>query len=237
MDEQAPIRLVRIDEPRRREILDAAVTLFASRGYRETTVAEIAGELGIDADAFHRHFRCKRDLLDAVLEGVVVEILAVLGAEEGPATAESLAAYRERIERVAAGLYRMWDDNPALRMVLLQADAIDTAFQARFRSVYGLVVTLIVGFLEHGVERGFLRADLEPIGSAEALVGLLLGGALREAYPTGPGDREGYTAAAVQIMLSGVAGVQASSSQPVTSSAAPRTEPGRLAGHCDQLGA
>jgi AcrR family transcriptional regulator len=209
MDDQLAVRRQgSLPDQRREEILDAAVRLFAQHGYRDTTIADIAREIGMGHGVFYRHFTGKRDILAAIVERVVGEVLGVLrGAGGGPA--RTAAEYRRQLESIVSGLYAIWDANPALRIMLLRADAIDGEFQARFRSTYGLVVTLICGPLQCGMEAGFLPADLDAVATAEALVGLLLGGAMREAFPRGPGDRERYVAAALRLMFDGLGGGRA----------------------------
>lgn len=44
------------------DILDAAESLFAERGYRETTVAEIAARSGMSPANLYRHFENKEDI-------------------------------------------------------------------------------------------------------------------------------------------------------------------------------
>jgi len=56
------------DSPRTRErILDAALTLFADRGYEATSMREIAEQLGITKPALYYHFDSKADIVRAML--------------------------------------------------------------------------------------------------------------------------------------------------------------------------
>ena len=52
----------------RAELLDAAVRVFARRGYREASVEEIADEAGYSKGALYWHFSGKAELLTALLE-------------------------------------------------------------------------------------------------------------------------------------------------------------------------
>lgn len=51
----------------REEILKAALTLFASRGYEAVSVSDIAGELSITKGALYRHFESKQAIFDEIL--------------------------------------------------------------------------------------------------------------------------------------------------------------------------
>ena len=48
-------------------VLDAALTLFAERGYHGTAVSQIAASLGIRTSSLYNHMRSKQDLLEAII--------------------------------------------------------------------------------------------------------------------------------------------------------------------------
>src|SRR4051794_36153563 len=54
--------------PARRDLLTAALRVFARRGYREAGVDEIAAEAGYSKGALYWHFSGKEELLTALLE-------------------------------------------------------------------------------------------------------------------------------------------------------------------------
>ncbi len=51
---------------RRREIVDAAIALFAERGYNETTVQDVAAAAGVATGSVYIHFESKDALLHAI---------------------------------------------------------------------------------------------------------------------------------------------------------------------------
>jgi len=53
---------------RRAAIVDAAVRLFAERGFRGTTTRELAAAVGVTEPVLYRHFKTKRELYDAIIE-------------------------------------------------------------------------------------------------------------------------------------------------------------------------
>ena len=48
-------------------ILDAALTLFAEKGYHTVSVAEIADAVGIKAPSLYKHYKSKRDIFNSIL--------------------------------------------------------------------------------------------------------------------------------------------------------------------------
>ena len=56
-------------------VLDAALTLFAERGYHGTAVSQIADSLGIRTPSLYNHMRSKQDLLEAIIGRTVDGVL------------------------------------------------------------------------------------------------------------------------------------------------------------------
>ncbi|OLT13354.1 hypothetical protein BJF78_03075 [Pseudonocardia sp. CNS-139] len=87
----------------RREILDAALLVFAARGWSGATLDGIARRAGLTRGAVHHHFRDKDELLGAVLAEqwarVEPAVLAPLHAGGPPAArlAGFVAGYLERL--------------------------------------------------------------------------------------------------------------------------------------------
>jgi AcrR family transcriptional regulator len=70
---------------RREAILDAATTLFSTRGYADTGIDDIGEAVGITGPAVYRHFKSKQELLLATLERSVEHastIAAIVESEE-----------------------------------------------------------------------------------------------------------------------------------------------------------
>ncbi|GIG68413.1 TetR family transcriptional regulator [Phytomonospora endophytica] len=81
-------------EPNARERLsEAALELYAERGFEQTTVAEIAGRAGLTERTFFRHFGDKREVLFGGAEKLL-DLLAetVAAAPAGAAPIEAVAA-------------------------------------------------------------------------------------------------------------------------------------------------
>jgi AcrR family transcriptional regulator len=63
-------------EERRRELLDAARSLFLKNGYRETSMDDIARKAGLTKGALYFHFSNKDDILIQLVKSFHVEIVA-----------------------------------------------------------------------------------------------------------------------------------------------------------------
>ena len=61
---------------RRADMVAIAAELFAQKGYRATTVREIADAAGILSGSLYHHFDSKESIGDEILSGFINEVLA-----------------------------------------------------------------------------------------------------------------------------------------------------------------
>lgn len=71
-------RINKNHQERRTEIMQTASSLFQKSGYQNTSVNLIIETLGISKGAFYHYFKSKEQLLDALVELFVDEVLAVV---------------------------------------------------------------------------------------------------------------------------------------------------------------
>jgi AcrR family transcriptional regulator len=84
----------------RGRLANAAMELFARRGYDETTVAEIAERAGLTERTFFRHFKDKREVLFAGSAGL--EHLIVSRVADAPAGTSPMEAVVSALEAAGA---------------------------------------------------------------------------------------------------------------------------------------
>ncbi|MEM8924145.1 MAG: helix-turn-helix domain-containing protein [Actinomycetota bacterium] len=96
-------------------ILDAAVALFAERGFHGATVAAVADRAGISKGLVHSYFPAKDDLVVAAVERYVAGV-AELAAEVPPEHSPA-----QRLAEFARAIGRRTDEDPAWFLVHLRA--------------------------------------------------------------------------------------------------------------------
>ncbi|WP_248962739.1 SACE_7040 family transcriptional regulator [Sphaerisporangium perillae] len=99
----------RVPSPRRREILDAAATLFAARGFHGVSIEEIGGAVGISGPALYRHFSGKESLLSEMLLDIS-ERLRTSAVERATRAADG----EQALDALLAGQIDFALDHPAL---------------------------------------------------------------------------------------------------------------------------
>jgi AcrR family transcriptional regulator len=190
----------------RREIIDAAFDCFAERGYHATGIADIAARLGIGHGTFYRYFDNKRDIVDHVVDDLVGRITAALSAENAPDAVSTLDDYREQSARIGESLARIFSEDPRVpRLLLFDAPGIDNAMAERILDLFDVAAALTAAYLSHGVELGYLRADLDVGSTATAINGMILASAIASLRKSGPEHQRRLSEALRRVMYDGIA--------------------------------
>jgi AcrR family transcriptional regulator len=189
----------------RREIIAAAFDCFAERGYHSTGIADIAARLGIGHGTFYRYFGNKRDIVDHVITDLIERVLQALTAENAPDAVDTLDDYRTQSARIGESLGRIMLEDPRVpRMLLLEAPGIDPAMGERILDLLETSAALTAAYLEHGVQLGYLRDDLDVPGTAQAINGMILGSAMAAIRNPDPGDQRRLSEAIRRVMYDGI---------------------------------
>lgn len=143
---------------RREELLAIAAGLFAERGFKNTTVRDIADAAGILSGSLYHHFDSKEAMVDELLDTFQTELWKqydAIEASDATAKAKLVAIVRASFE--AIGEHRN-------EVAIFQSDALYLATFERFAYLIERnrkFRTLWTGLLEAGVASGELRADLD----------------------------------------------------------------------------
>lgn len=190
-------------ELRKREIADTAARLFAERGYHQTAVTDIARTMEIGHGTVYRYFENKREILDEVFDDLVSRLLATALSDKAPDAATTLEQYRAQVRHFATAFWELFDSDPAVRMLLRQAESVDPEMSARVTGFIEAASRLVAGYLENGQSRGFVADDVDVLATGQAVVALIVGSML--CLRTDDADvRSRYTEAAIALMFNGV---------------------------------
>lgn len=156
---------------RRAEILQAARRLFAQSGYRGTSLAMLAEEVGITDAGLLYHFPTKNDLLLAVLEETDKEQETRMSGGLDTANAEYISAWAE--------FGKVLEEDPVLMAldVLMSAEHLQTAsdFNEYFQRRYEAFRDRLVRSFKKGKADGIYHADFNPNIEAALMIATLDG--------------------------------------------------------------
>jgi len=145
---------------RREAILDAAIRLFADRGFRGVTTRELAAEVGVTEPVLYQHFPSKRDLYTAIIEHKMTQSgarhcdLKSLCAED--------CSDHEYFSRLARLIIAWHEDDPTFIRLLLQSGLEGHELRVIFHErMSGDFMGFVSGSLATRMASGTLR-QLDP---------------------------------------------------------------------------
>jgi AcrR family transcriptional regulator len=156
-------------EQRRQQLVDVALELFARRGYRATTMDDIADAAGVTKPLVYQHFSSKRALYLELVNSIAQELLiAIRGAvmqAEGP---------RQQVEMGFAAYFRMViSREDEFRLLYGRDHADDKELGRALRTVEDAIAAAIEPLIDAGLDDDHRRL------LAYAVVGMAEGASRR----------------------------------------------------------
>lgn len=151
-------------EVRRSQIMEAAVRLFARKGFARSTTRQIAREAGVAEGTIYRHFRSKEEILFSFLEATAFRTLGDMVSRAGQrGDAETLGdILRSRLE--------LGERHAALLKVVLGEALFDRRLaRALVRRIMMPASSILERLIAERIERGSLR-PVDPALAARALI-------------------------------------------------------------------
>ena len=182
--ERAPRRAAKLPaDARRQQVLDAAIRVFAERGYAGASTQAIAASIGVGEPTIYRYFPSKRELFLAAFDRCSTDILErwrALAAE----SASPLAAITRMGEWYVQQLRARPDDLLLRYRSLSHTD--DPEINARVRSNYRETLAFLEDLYAQARAQGQVDASLDP--RAQAWLFVALGAVLDQAQLLDLGD-------------------------------------------------
>jgi AcrR family transcriptional regulator len=153
-------------QERRRQILLAARTVFARRGYHRSGISNIVEEVAVARGTFYRYFDSKRAVFQAVLEEMMMEVVGVIRPID---VTKSLLP---QIEANVVRLIHAITDEDVCRVLFGEALGLDEEGDDAMRAFYGGALSRIEVALRAGQGLGVVRAGDVGV-QARMLLGLI----------------------------------------------------------------
>ncbi|WP_086055865.1 TetR/AcrR family transcriptional regulator [Bordetella genomosp. 9] len=152
----------------RERILEEAARLFADSGYENSTMADVAGSLGVTKAAIYHYFPTKQDIYDAIIIDVLSGLTATVAAEVARET-EPMA----RLRRFMLAHARYFQArHPQFVTMLIGYSGMQPGYRedaARLRDEYEQILRRLIA---EGVARGVFR-DVDPAQTGRAILSML----------------------------------------------------------------
>jgi len=152
---------------RRAELLEAAVRVFARKGFHQSRVGDIAEEAGVAHGLLYHYFRSKDEVLETIFRETWTQLVADTERIEVAGV-----PLREQLRRFARIYLGSWLVTPELVRVLVREVARSPEVGDRVEEIKGLFQAL-QRIVERGQEQGEFRNDVSPQLAAWIVYGAL----------------------------------------------------------------
>ena len=160
-------------DERRRQLLEAATRVFASKGYRSASISDIIAEAGVARGTFYLYFKSKEQVFLAIVKAFYDHVRGALAdaaptpelPDAGGPQAFLHASFRQWLGFFAA--------NRTLTAVMLkEASAIDPRFNKGLADLRHLAVSHFSARIQHLQSLGFVRPSVSPAFVAHLQLGV-----------------------------------------------------------------
>jgi AcrR family transcriptional regulator len=154
---------------RRRQILSAAVRVFARQGFHASRVSDIADEAGVAYGLLYHYFRSKDELLDTVFTerwALMLEAIAAADARDAPA--------RQKLDDIAGFIVGSYHHDPELMKVIIvevtrAANSFGQTHLADIRTAFDGIAKIVAD----AQQSGEFRRDVDPTFAAMSFYGVV----------------------------------------------------------------
>ncbi len=140
-------------EDRKQRILEVAQRLLTRNGWRNTTLAQIAGEAGVSPAGLLHHFESKEQLLHAVLDA---------RDQDDDSHADRAGDLIAQIAQVADRFHRAPELVGTFTVLLVENISPDAPLHDRVLDRHRDAVDIVADLIRRGQDDGRYRADLAP---------------------------------------------------------------------------
>jgi TetR/AcrR family transcriptional regulator, fatty acid metabolism regulator protein len=190
-------------EEKRRQLLDAAVRVFARKGFHATRVGDIATEAGVAHGLLYHYFESKDQVLEAVFQenwSVLLARIASVEETDEPAV--------DQLRHITAIVLRTWLHLPDVVRVVIREFGRSPEVAERI-GVLAQPIHAIERVIARGAERGEFRQDIDARFAATVFYGSI--DELLTAWVLGrlPSSEEDVAAAEQTLLEISLNGLQA----------------------------
>lgn len=183
-------RIVLDKEIRRIQLVDAAIKVFARKGYRGASITDIIETAGVARGTFYLYFDSKLDVFHSVMDRYLDLFKEVVAREVSRSYMNPLSA-GSTIRQSFLEWLRFYKDNRDLaKIVFREAMAIEPDYEKRCLEMLESCFQHWRKSIERFQKVGFVRRDLDPEFLNLAFCGIMINVVLRYIIPDPDADIE-----------------------------------------------
>ncbi len=145
---------------KRNAVIQAAMTVFSRRGFRQTTVEDIIQEAGVARATFYHYFKSKKDIF-LELAGNIVDSIYAIAQEQFADYPDTVEELRQRLERAFLLSFDYFGINRDFASIYFsEVIGMNPELDSKVVSFQSRLTELLTAFLKKGHEKG-LVGDLD----------------------------------------------------------------------------
>jgi AcrR family transcriptional regulator len=187
---------------KRRLILDAAVRVFARRGFNGCRVSDIADEAGVAYGLVYHYFRSKDEVLNTLFSERWELLLETIE------DVDTQAPVREKLETIASFIIDSYRHDPDLmKVIIVEVTRAANTFGRHHLDEITRAYDGIASIVARAQEEGSFRTDISPTFASLCFYGAieqLLSAWIFDALAKGPGDFEQAKQMVVETVCGGL---------------------------------
>ena len=140
------------------KILDAAIRVFARKGFYNSTISDVAKVAEVAEGTIYLYFKNKDDLLISIFEQSMDLFVQEVNRELAGVTDP-----KEKLKKFLSLHLRLVEENPDLAQVLQIELRQSSKFMKEYEGgKFSDYLNIVRSIIEEGQEKGIFRSDLEP---------------------------------------------------------------------------
>lgn len=156
-------------EGRKDRIMEAALRIFAGKGFQEATIAEISREAEVSEPTVYEHFGTKEDLLFAIPEKITRESI-----DEMEKILDFIRGAEARVRAILRAYIRLYQSNPDYAaLALLQLSPNRRFRQTPAHGSIRRAAHILLDAIKEGVADGTFRNETDPYLIRSMLLGCI----------------------------------------------------------------
>ena len=200
-------RWKRRKEARPKEILEAALDVFAAKGFAAARMDDMAAKARVSKGTLYRYYKSKEDVFRALVREAIVPNVAAAESVVADATIGAGDTIRFLVTNMSR-IIRQGKIAAVPKLVLAESGNFPKLAQFYKREVISRGLKLMSGVIARGVKSGEFR-NIKPDFAARLCVAPLLMMALWRMtfaqFDDEPFDEDGFVAAHLDVLLKGLA--------------------------------
>jgi AcrR family transcriptional regulator len=148
-------RAQRQREERRAAILDAALNVFADKGYHNASITDLVQAAGVARGTFYLYFESKSEVFTALIDELFTRFRSTIVGVDTKPGAPSLT--EQLTDRVLAILTAVQGSRAVARVLFREANVLEPEVHVRARGMEDALLGYLQYSLDNGVRLGLLR--------------------------------------------------------------------------------